>query len=339
MDKVIIKSIFALIFSFLLTLYLVPVFCAIARRLRFVDQPDGKIKRHKQPTPYLGGVAVYVGFLAAICIAFPFESNMLLFFAGSTLLLFVGLIDDLIVLKPYQKFFGQFLATLCYLKAGFYLKANFFSNYWNTPISVFWMLLVINAFNLVDVMDGLATLLAICATSSFLGMAIYFNQPVLTILLCAFLGPLLAFFWYNKPPAQIYLGDAGSLFIGGFLATIPFLFNWGVYNISGYITPLVILAIPLLEVSTLILVRTYKKIPFYMGSPDHFSIYLQQNGWQKQTILVYVLSLSLFLFGVSFYFMLNKLQIMGLSLLGALFLGVWYMVIRYKRQEQSGQNW
>ena len=338
MNIVIIRSIFALLISFLLTFYLVPFFCSLARRLKFVDEPDGKIKVHKQATPYMGGVAVYIGFLSAICIALPFQNNMMLFFVGSTLLLFVGLIDDLVSLKPYQKFFGQILAMLCFLKAGFYLKEHFFSNFWNVFISGFWMLLVVNAFNLVDVMDGLATLLAICATTSFLALGIYFNQDILVVLLSAFLGPLLAFLWYNKPSAQIYLGDAGSLFIGGFLATVPFLFSWGTFNINGYLAPIVILAIPLLEVSTLIFIRTYKNIPFYMGSPDHFSIYLQQNGWKKTQILQYVLVLSIILFIASFAFILNKLSFVGLLLSGAGFLAIWALAILHINFAKNGKN-
>jgi UDP-GlcNAc:undecaprenyl-phosphate GlcNAc-1-phosphate transferase len=309
------------------------VFCNIARRLKFVDEPDGKIKKHKQATPYLGGVAIYVGFLAALCLTFPFENNMLLFFVGSTLLLFIGLIDDLVVLKPIQKFGGQLLATFCFLKAGLYLKEQFFYNVWNIPISVLWILLVINSFNLVDVMDGLASILAICATSTFLALAFYFQNYVLAILLCAFLGPLIAFFWYNRPTAKIYLGDAGSLFIGGFLAAIPFLFNWGTHNMYGFLTPIVILAVPLLEVSTLILVRSYKKIPFYIGSPDHFSIYLQQNGWSKQAILKYIISISIFLGIVSILFASNQLKFITLALFAGLFLLFWYSALFYKKSQ------
>jgi UDP-GlcNAc:undecaprenyl-phosphate GlcNAc-1-phosphate transferase len=339
MNAVVIKPVFALLISFLVTFYLVPFFCNLARRLKFVDEPDGKIKRHKEPTPYMGGLAVYIGFLASLCLTLPLENNMLLFFVGATLLLCVGLVDDLLVLKPYQKFFGQILAMLCFLKAGLYLKEHFFYSFWNLFISGFWILLIINAFNLVDVMDGLATLLAICATTSFLAFAIYFNQSALVLLLCAFLGALTAFLWYNRPNAQIYLGDAGSLFIGGFLATVPFFFKWGTYNVSGYLTPIVILAIPLLEVSTLILVRTYKGIPFYMGSPDHFSIYLQQNGWSKAGILKYVFALSIVLFMAAYSFALNELPFVGLLMAAALFVSVWYIVIAHKPNRQTRQNY
>lgn len=329
--SLLLKPGFALLISFLVTFYLVPVCIKIAHRLQFLDEPDGTIKIHKQATPYMGGVAVYVGFLTAFCMTIPFESTMLLFFAGSTLLLFVGLIDDLVVLKPYQKFFGQILATLCFLKAGFHLKAQFFSNIWNLPISALWILSTVNAFNLVDVMDGLATLLALCATTSFLLIALYFNDISAAILLCCFMGPLIAFLWYNRPTAKIYLGDAGSLFIGGLLATVPFLFNWGAYNMSGYLTPVIILAIPLLELATLIIIRTYKRIPFYLGSPDHFSIYLQKNGWSKQGILGYVVLLSLVLFSTAFLFLINLLPLWGLCLMAALFLTVWTTGLFYKK--------
>ena len=321
---VVIKSSFAFLISFLVTFYLVPVCCAIAQRFNFIDHPDGKIKLHKNSTPYMGGVAVYGGFLVAFCLIFPFENNMLLFFAGATLLLFIGLIDDLIVLRPAQKFFGQILAVLCFLKAGFYLKAQFFSNVWHIPLSAFWMLLVINAFNLVDVMDGLATTLAIGATLSFLVFAIHFSMPSIVLLLSAFLGALLAFLWYNKPTARIYLGDAGSLFIGGLLSTLPFLFNWGAYTNGGYIIPIIILAIPLLEVTTLIVIRFYKKIPFYLGSPDHFSMYLQGNGWSKRTILFYIVFLNGLLLGVSWLFLNNCISETQVFIMAGLFLLMWF---------------
>lgn len=332
MNAILGKTLFAAIFSFLVTFYLVPFFCALARRLKFVDVPDGKIKVHKQSTPYMGGVAVYVGFISALCIAFPFESNTLFFFIGTTLLLFVGLIDDLMVLQPYQKFFGQILATLCFLKAGFYLKSHFFSSFWSVALSAFWILSITNAFNLVDVMDGLASILAICSIVSFFAIALFLQQYTLLILLGAFLGAVCAFFWYNKPTAHIYLGDAGSLFIGGFLATVPFLINWGTYNTVGYLAPIVILAIPLLEVSTLVLVRTYKGIPFYNGSPDHFSIYLQNKGWSKWAILGYVIALSGILFVVALLFVVNSISLGTLCCLAAIFLILWYTILFSKKE-------
>ena len=172
---IILKIILGFIISFLITIYLVPLIIDVAFRLKILDNPDGNLKNHKKPTPYLGGLAVYVGFITSLSLVFPFENSLFLFILGSTLLLFVGLIDDLIAMKPYQKFFGQMVATFCFLKAGLHLKENFFSYYPNIIISFFWILSVINALNLVDVMDGLAATLAICASFTFLIITIIFK--------------------------------------------------------------------------------------------------------------------------------------------------------------------
>lgn len=327
------KISFSILISFLITFYLVPLLAAFAIRLKVLDIPDGKIKNHEKATPYLGGVGVYIGFLTSVALVFPFENQILLFIVGSTLLLFVGLIDDLLRIKPYQKFFGQSIAALCFLKAGFHLKELFFlSNYWNIPISFLWIMSVINAFNLVDVMDGLATNLATCATLSFMVIALTFGHYNLALLLGSLAGALIAFFWYNRPPAKIYLGDAGSLFIGGFLATVPFLFNWGLYNSYGFLTPAIVLAIPLLEVTFLVIIRSYKGIPFYYGSPDHFCLYLKMNGWAIWEILSYVVFLSIVLLTSALAFAHNILNFVQLLILAALFLAVWIAVLCCKRK-------
>lgn len=334
MDFIIaLRLFFSVLISFLITFYLVPLVMSFAIRLKVLDVPDGKIKNHARATPYLGGVAVYIGFLTSLALVYPFENQILQFILGATLLLFVGLIDDLLCIKPYQKFFGQSVAALCFLKAGFHLKELFFlSNYWTIPISFFWILSVVNAFNLVDVMDGLATILAISATTSFIMIALLFDYCNIILLLGPFLGALMAFFYYNKPTAQIYLGDAGSLFIGGLMATIPFVFNWSVYNGYGFLTPVVILAIPLLEVTLLIIIRTYKGIPFYQGSPHHFCLYLKRNGWSTSEILWYCIVLSIFLLNIAVSFSYNHITLFQLIIAGTLFLTGWLFMLSYKRK-------
>lgn len=330
MDVIIIKLLFSFFFSFLISFYLTPLLCTVAQRLQFVDQPDGVIKTHQFAVPYLGGVAVYGGFLCGIALTIPYDCRIFLLIVGASLLLLLGLIDDLIVLKAYQKFFGQCIVALCLLKAGFYLKQHVFYNIWNIPLSLLWILTITNAFNLVDVMDGLATLLAMSSTITFAIIAWYLHQDIVGIVLAAFLGALVAFFWYNKPAARIYLGDTGSLFIGGFLAAIPFLLDWGTYNIYGWLTPIIVLAIPLLEIVALIIIRTYKGIPFYHASPHHFSLLLLAQGWHKETILKYVACLSIYLGAIAFHFMAGNLSISTALIFGLVFLAVWIGFLRRK---------
>lgn len=326
---------FSWLISMLVTFYLVPICCSIANKIGILDVPDGAIKKHERATPYLGGLAVYLGFIIGLAIVCPLESNILFFLLGITLLLFVGLIDDVIVTKPHQKVLGQCLAALCFLKAGLHLKENFFlTNVFNVPLSLFWMLLIINAFNLVDVMDGLATSLASFATIGFLLIALLTKNYPAAYVLSSFLGALMAFLWYNLPRAHIYLGDAGSLFIGGFLSVIPFFFNWSFYQGYGFLTPFIILAIPLLEVSFLIVIRTYKGIPFYQGSPHHFSIYLKTQGWSVISILYYIGFLSLILIVAALLFFFNIMSLPVITLMGALFLFFWiYATFLHKVQQ------
>ncbi|NDD53442.1 undecaprenyl/decaprenyl-phosphate alpha-N-acetylglucosaminyl 1-phosphate transferase [bacterium] len=303
MHALLIRHVFAGGFSFLLGLYLVPIVIKAALKIGFVDAPDGKLKHQKQPVAYLGGVGVFIPFITTLGLCYPFDNMALWLLLGTTLLLFVGLIDDLKVLKPHQKFFGQCIAALCFLKGEFSLKTPFFmATIANMAASLFWMLTVINAFNLVDVMDGLCGTLALCSAGIFLVCALAQGAYGASLLLTAFIGATAGFLVYNRPHAKIYLGDAGSMFIGGFLAAIPLFLSWGsplfpslatsgLYQeyalplLQMFFIPALVLAIPLVEVLGLFVIRTRLGIPFYNGSPHHFAIYLQKRGWSKWRVL------------------------------------------------------
>ena len=314
-------------FSLAVTSILVPLFSLIAFKYNIIDQPDGIVKIHKKPTPYLGGLAVYIGFLTTIALIFPLNGPFFLILVGSTLLLFIGLIDDLIVLKPGQKFLAQMLVVFCFIKSGLYVKTHFFTSFLNIFISTLWCLTVINAFNLVDVMDGLAAIIAAGITMSMMIIALYYGHIQLALWLLIFLGAIIAFLRFNYPPATIYLGDSGSLFLGGFLAPIPFLFNWGTYNQYGYLTPVIIYAVPLIEVVTLVVVRSYKKIPFYKPSPDHFCLYLKKNGWALRTILGYIVILSAIQLGIAFLFLNNYISLAMFFGIAGASVSLWYAVL------------
>lgn len=313
--------------SLAITFFFVPLCAKLARFLGILDIPDGKIKKHSAPIPYLGGVALYCGFLFGLMIGSNFEREVISVIMASSPFLILGLIDDLTVLKPYQKFLGQVIIACFFLKSGICLHQLL--NYWQFLTLLFWILLITNAFNLVDVMDGLATTIASCATFSFLIIALAFNYYTLGVVLAAFLGSLLAFLFYNKPQASIYMGDAGSLYIGGVLSIIPFLFpsNNNPYN---FLVPIIILTIPLLEVVALIIIRSSKKIPFYKPSPDHFSMYLTQSGWSKTQILLYVIFFASVLLFVALLLAFNKLTIFNLIFLQTVIIIVWFFMLKKK---------
>ncbi|MFH1644188.1 MAG: MraY family glycosyltransferase [bacterium] len=321
------RHVVAFLFSFSFIIYLVPMVIKTAKKFGIVDVPDGKLKTHQRSTPYLGGLAIYLSFIATMMLTYPVVNNILWLFLGITLLMFIGLVDDFHVLSPKQKFLGQFIAVIGFLKSGYSLKTIFFNDWVNIFISAFWLLTVINAFNLIDVMDGLATTIAIMSSLTFFIIAIVLQEYFLSLLLIIFLGALLGFLYFNKSPAKIYLGDAGSLLIGGFLAAVPLLFPWSSVDWQAYYTPVVILAIPLLEVGFLVLIRTYKRLPFYNGSPHHFCIYLKNKGWNITKILLFTIFASIILSTIALLFLFNVISFLLLFILCFIFLLFWIFII------------
>jgi UDP-GlcNAc:undecaprenyl-phosphate GlcNAc-1-phosphate transferase len=278
---------FAPLFSFLITLYLIPLCITIAHKYQLVDTPDGTIKKHEKPVAYLGGVALYAGFLCTLAFVFPFENHFCTLLIGSTLLLFVGLLDDLYPLGPVAKIIGQGIAIICFLRAGFYLKEQFFMvNMWGLPLSALWIISIINAFNLLDVADGLAIMTSLCATCLFILFAFLTHNALVVLLLFCLIGAQAAFLYYNKPPARIYLGDAGSLFLGGIMAVIPFCISWGTFTSSGWLIPPVILAIACFEIASLIILRTYYNLPFWLASSHHVAHRLAKRNQSRYILLV-----------------------------------------------------
>jgi UDP-GlcNAc:undecaprenyl-phosphate GlcNAc-1-phosphate transferase len=280
-----------------------PFFRSIAHKTGLLDIPNGALKKHEHATAYLGGVAVYV----AATLSYFFLSMLIYpevfripvsgsYFVGLTILFGVGLIDDIFAISPFQKIVGQCVACLFFIQAGlffkeplmaFFLPPGFCSSetifFIGIALSLWWMLSIINAINLLDIMDGLAVTVSFVALC---GIALYSGAFEKGIALLPFLGVLAGFFLYNKPRASIYLGDTGSLILGGVLATTPFIFGWGVSCSGGRImAPLIILLIPIVELCWLMWIRTYLRIPFYYGSPHHFALYLKSWGWSVKQIL------------------------------------------------------
>lgn len=346
MQAIVIRHVVAGALSILFALYFTPIIILAARKTGFLDKPDNKLKKHKEPTPYLGGVAVFIPFIASLGICYPFDNDILWLLIGSSLLLFVGLIDDFKVLSPRQKFFGQCIASLCFFKGQFSLKTEFFLTYWTLPFSLLWMLTVINAFNLVDVMDGLCSLLAFVAACGAVAYALLLGDYQTSLFFTSLGGALLGFLWYNKPQARIYLGDAGSLFLGGIFAALPLLFKWpehvGTYDVfqtsflwplqplsNMFLIPTLLLIVPLLEVCALFVIRTSLGISFYTGSPHHFALYLLRRGWTKWHVLGAAAFFALLSFCIGILFLYKIALTWALLMLLALCI-LWLTVVYRK---------
>jgi UDP-GlcNAc:undecaprenyl-phosphate/decaprenyl-phosphate GlcNAc-1-phosphate transferase len=165
---------------------------------------------------------------------------------------------------------------------------------------------------------------------SFFIIALSVGAFTPALIVSALMGALVGFLRYNWPPARIYLGDSGSLFIGGVLAAVSFMIPWGTFSRYGFITPVIILAIPLLEEGTLIVIRTYYHIPFYRGSPHHFSHFLRANGWPQRTILLYVTASSLILWAIALLYFFNVITLKNLIGIMVSFTFMWYITLLFR---------
>jgi len=282
--------IFSFILSFLLALYGTPLAQKVALRYQILDQPDGRLKRHSQPVPYMGGVIVYFAFISPISLIFDFNQQLLGILFASSILLLVGLFDDLKALTPGIKFLFQIVATYILLKSGIIIDLIIFPRWLDIVLSFFWILTVINAFNIIDIMDGLAASVGAMSVLTIFIVSLYSGDFLISILAVSLAAALLAFLNFNWEPARIYLGDAGSMVLGLIIGSLAMMVSYTRYNALAFLSGLFVLGIPLFDLVYVILLRIVKGKKPFLGSPDHFALRLRKmKNWSSQKTVSVIL--------------------------------------------------
>ena len=270
-----------------LSAWLTPRVREAAVRFGIVDRPDGKLKTHREPVPYLGGLAIYLAFLVALALSLRFSEPVLGMLLAGSIVVIVGLIDDLGQLGPWIKLAGQIVAVSVLIKSGIYIKLVFLHPALGVAISVLWLLAVTNAFNLIDVMDGLSAGTAAVASLILLVIAAIDERALAATLLAALAGACLGFLRYNFEPARIYMGDTGSMFLGLMLGALTMELAYTRNNRISALAPALILGVPLFDMLFVMWVRYRRGMPVMLGSPDHVALRLRK--WRlstKQTVWV-----------------------------------------------------
>lgn len=277
--------------TFALALVLAWVFTPRLReaaiRFGIVDAPDGRLKTHREPVPYLGGLAIYLAFLLSVSLTFSFGPEVLGILLAGAIVVILGLLDDLGQLGPWTKLAGQGVAVLVLLKSGIFIKLTFVPVPVALAVSVLWLLAVTNAFNLIDIMDGLSAGTAAVAAAVLLVVADMNGGRLSATLLAALCGACLGFLRYNFQPARIYMGDTGSLFIGMSLAALATDNAYTERSVLGALAPALILGVPLFDMLFVMYVRWRRGLPVMLGSPDHVALRLRK--WRlstRQTVAV-----------------------------------------------------
>lgn len=327
----------------ILALLLTPPVIRFCFRFKLLDTP---LRRsvHTKSFPRLGGIAVVVSFMAIFLFVFitdnafkaDFSSQINLrgFLAAVLLLVVLGVWDDIRAIKPAFKLMTQSAVGLILFWSG--LRIEVFTNPFGGEfqlnflislfITIFWIVGVINAINLIDGIDGLASGV-ICVASFFLFLiSSYLNIYVAMILLAILCGSTLGFLFYNFPPAKIFLGDTGSMFLGLIIAITPLLGRQNkVVTTITLLIPMCTLAIPISDTFLAIFRRMSKKGSIFIADKKHLHHrFLHLGMTQKQVVIMFYLFTAYFsLIAFLFVFIPDAYAFLLLILLGiGLFLGI-----------------
>lgn len=299
---------FNIVVKLFCTMVLTALVTPFVRKLAFVlgavDNPNAR-RVNKKPMPTIGGLGIFLVFTFATFVLlrsqFPTHELVSLFLAECIIIL-TGLIDDITELRPRQKMLGIFIASLVvFFLAGIRMNeltlpflGTFNLGWLSLPITVFWILAITNAVNLIDGLDGLATGVSIIGLFTmgiisyfFLGTQIYATIWIFTLVAC-----LLGFLPHNFHPAKIFLGDTGALFIGFMISVLSLK---GLKNVTfvTLIIPVIILGVPITDTIYAMLRRILNKRPISEADKHHLHHRLMQLGLShRQTVLaIYGLAL------------------------------------------------
>ncbi|WP_447974333.1 MraY family glycosyltransferase [Nitrospira sp. Kam-Ns4a] len=296
------------VLAFLLALYGVPVARRAALRYGLVDAPDGRLKHQREPVPYLGGLAVYLAFLVSLAFTFEFRQDVLGMILAGTLLVLLGLIDDFGVLSPGVKLAGQGLAVFVLIKSGVQIKIAALPDWLALALTVLWMIGIINAFNLLDIMDGLSAGVGLVSAIFLLVVALLNGDQVIAFMVTALAGSLLGFLRYNFHPAKIYLGDTGALFLGFMLGALAMIGQYPGDHPVALAAPLLILGVPIFDTLFVAYIRSLRGLPIFLGSPDHMALRLRHWGLTVPQVVTLSCAASVVMGGVGLAVMFVGLE-------------------------------
>jgi UDP-GlcNAc:undecaprenyl-phosphate GlcNAc-1-phosphate transferase len=301
----------------------------IALKLGIVDKPDTTVKTHKKPVAYLGGIGILVGLVVGVLAGIQIIQGqaeeqtamrwLLGILAGAAIACFVGLVDDILNIRPWQKMLGQVIAAIVLLWVGIKPSLHFITSYlgyamseqmeWmlGIPIVIFFVLGATNSLNLLDGLDGLCGGVTAIIAMGLLFLAVHLStwkfsdagDPVRIIICLGLTGGVLGFLPFNRHPAKIFMGDAGSLLLGFLSATLMILFAEDIPR--WWMASIVIFGLPILDTATALVRRLINKRPLFVSDRGHVYDQLMDRGYSlKKTVFICYLLASLYaLIGVA----------------------------------------
>lgn len=309
------QALLAMLLALVVSLLLTPVVRKLAIKINAMDTP-GERKVHLKVMPRLGGLAVYASFAIVVLLISPHNMALAGLLLGGLLIVLLGLVDDTRGLPAKVKLAGQTVAALAVVPFG--IQISFVTNPLSDgmvylgllaiPVTVFWIVAVTNAVNLIDGLDGLAGGVTVIAALTIAavawqqgvfdgGLNSLFEVAVLALILA---GAVLGFLRYNFYPAKIFLGDTGSMFLGYCLAVLSIMSATKSAAAIPVFIPIIILGIPLLDTFFAIVRRRCNKRPIFKADKEHMHHRLMAIGLSHRRTVLVIYGISIFM-GASAY--------------------------------------
>ena len=315
----------AALISFLST----PMVKRMAYKVGAIDVPKDNRRMHDHPIPRLGGLAIAIAFLLTTFLFTELDDQMEGILLGSIVILVLGVLDDCLTLKALPKFFVQIFAASIVVMHGCTIRyftdpfssvpgAYFDLGILAGPVTVFWIVLMTNAVNFIDGLDGLAVGVSGISAGTMLVIALLVAEENVAVILACLLGSCMGFIPYNSNPAKIFMGDTGSTFLGFILATMSIQGLFKMYAVISFAVPFLILGVPFFDITFAVTRRLWRHQNPMTADRGHIHHRLIDMGFsQKQTVAItYTLTGIL---GVAAVLLAQSGEVKTLILIGAVF--------------------
>lgn len=298
--------------SFLIVYILTPGLRRLAPSIGAVDLP-GERKIHRSPTPRLGGVVIFIAFYIPVLLTLSAPTLPVLplleekhaymgLFIASLLVFLSGVADDVRRISPWVKIGIQLVAAVILYYSGFRIEVvtNPFGEslalgWLSFPGTILWVVLLTNAFNLIDGLDGLAAGVGFIISAALLVLCLQQDKPVVPLFTLTLMGSLLAFLLYNFNPASIFMGDSGSLFLGFVLSALSIAGSQKSSTAFALLAILIAMGLPILDTGLSVLRRLIEGRSFFLGDAMHIHHKLLERGFSHRKAVLLLYGICLFL--------------------------------------------
>jgi UDP-GlcNAc:undecaprenyl-phosphate/decaprenyl-phosphate GlcNAc-1-phosphate transferase len=351
--------------SFIVVLYSTPALIKVAVLKRLIDSPTEERKIHKRSVPTIGGIIIYAGTLFAYALWFNVEdlvyydkiykavNEFKLVIATSLILFFVGVKDDIIGTAPVKKLFAHIVVALILVLMGDIRITGLHGIFgvYDIPVwgsvflSIFTYVVVVNAFNLIDGVDGLAAGIGFIACSAFGIWFIYANEFGYAALSFALAGALSGFLIFNFSPAKIFMGDSGSLVIGMFICVLSIkVIEFPIQQLDSFwvhvskpVFAISALIYPLLDTLRVFIIRALRGQSPFMADRNHIHHKLLDCGYShaRTVIIIYLFSILTIIASMFTYYLAATLSLLTVLICGGTFLGIVILLNRHHARKQS----